>query len=168
MELTWDATCRGTSLRVQQGLISEWLMNMVLRRVEEMECVCESGVSVNLAWYDYALVEESIAALAILWRPYQESPYPDQLSLVQIGLHHLPFVVEWQPEPWIQLSFTSYLSHRSSRPRLPSLVSSVSQASSASAENAPCDAVSFRRLCPAPSLVHHLRSACPHSGSASA
>ena len=61
----------------------------------------------------------------------------------QMTLHHLPFEVERQQEPSIQLSRTSYPSHGTSQPRLPSIVMSIRQASSASAENAPCDAALF-------------------------
>jgi len=56
---------------------------------------------------------------------------------------------------------TSYLSSAYCWPRPPIPVGSVRHKSSASAETSPCGAEPFWWLCPSPSKVSHLRSACP-------
>ena len=100
--------------------------------------------------YDYSLVEKSLAAFAIFQGHDQDSPEAHQMSSPEMTLRHLPFEMEWLPEPSIQSSRTSSLSHGRSRPRLPSLVASIRPGSSASARNAPCATVLFQRLCPSP------------------
>jgi len=62
-------------------------------------------------------------------------------------------------EPSIQSSRTSYVSHARSPPHPTISVASIHQAASACAENSPCRAVQFWRLCPWPSQVRHLRTA---------
>ena len=65
------------------------------------------------------------------------------------------------PEPSLRPFGTLYLIHRSCRQRPPITVVSIHQASSAFAEHSPWAALHFWTLCPSPSQVRHLRSACP-------
>jgi len=74
--------------------------------------------------------------------------------------HHL-FAAEQLPELSIRMCRTSYLVHGSCPLHPPIPVESVRRASSASAETSPCAAVPFWWLCPSPSRVRHLGSACP-------
>jgi len=80
---------------------------------------------------------------------------------VRVPQCHHQFVVEQWPEPSIRMCRTSYQFHQSiwMHPSIP--VVSIRQASGASAETPRCTAVLFRWLCPSPSRIDHLRSACP-------
>jgi len=59
-----------------------------------MECVRVSAVSVNLASYDYTLVDKTITAFAIIQGCYEESPEAEQMLSALMMLHHPPFEVE--------------------------------------------------------------------------
>jgi len=117
-------------------------------------------VSLNPASFDYFPFETSLAAFEIFQGQYQEPAQALQMLSVMVWLLSCLSGASQLPESSIQLSCTSYLSHGSSQLRPPILVASVSQASSAFAESSPCGAVLLRRLCPSPSQVHYLRSAC--------
>ena len=82
-------------------------------------------------------------------------------TVLRDGVAAVVFIWGWQsPEPSIWQSYTSYLFHESSWLHPPIWVGSISQTSSASAENSPCSAVLFWRLCPSPSQVRHHHWAC--------
>jgi len=118
-------------------------------------------VSLSLFSYGYCLVEKYIAALAIFPGWYQESLIALQMLSAKVPLQHDPFATWWLLEHWIQMFRTSYLFRGSSRPHPPIPVLSICQASSASTKTSPCGVVPIWRLCPSPSRVRHLHSACP-------
>jgi len=132
-----------------------------LREAPDRICPCSTATLPNLPRYNYFLVEKSVAAFVILRGPSQDSPWPLQMVLVQVPQCHHPFGVKRRPEPSIQMCRTSYLFHGSSCLHPPILVVSILQGSSGSAESSPSAAVPFWRLCPSPSRVRHLCSACP-------
>jgi len=61
----WDAIRWGWSLWVQHALITELVTNRAFGCVGGTDCLRVSVASVNLAPFDYSLVEKSLAALAI-------------------------------------------------------------------------------------------------------
>jgi hypothetical protein len=105
-------------------------------------------VSLNLASFDYFLVEKSLVASVIFLGQSHEYAYTVQMTSVLVSLQSGVFEASQWPEPTIRPSPTAYLPHRSSWPPFPILVLSVHQATSASAETPPSGAVPFRRLCP--------------------
>ena len=70
------------------------MTNEASGRAGGMGCIRVSVVCVNLASYDYSLVEKSLGAFAIFQQRYQESPEAHKMSSAQMMLHHLPFAVE--------------------------------------------------------------------------
>jgi len=156
-----EAIGRGESLQVQQALHSEWVMNWALRRAQDWRYSCWTAASQNQAKFDYVLVDKSLAEFAILQGQCQDTPYALQMLSVQVGLHHHPFVVPPLLVPLNRLWHTSYLCYGSGKLRPPIQVVSIHQVSSASAETSLCANVLFWGLCPVPSRVRHLRSACP-------
>jgi len=156
-----EAICKGKILQVQHASLSANVTYRALRWAQDRICSCLTAASHNLAQYDDLLVEKSNAARAIFRGQSQETPQALQMISVQVPLQHHPFVVEQRPEPSIRMCQTSHLFHGSRRLHLPIPVGSIDQASSASAETSLWAAVPFWWLCPSPSRVRHLRSACP-------
>jgi len=83
------------------------------------------------------------------------------MLLVQVQPHHHPFVVQWLLEPSIQMCCTSCLCHGNSQLSPPIPVVSIWKVVSAVAESSAYAVVPLCRLCPSPSRIHHIRSACP-------
>jgi len=162
-----EAIGRGKRLLVQQSLLvqlashSTMLTNRAPQLVYRLVCSILTAASLNLAWYDYFLVEKSLAAFAMFRGRCQQSPQALQMLSVEVPEGHHSFQAERLPEPSFQICCTSHLVHGSSRLHPPIPVESIRRVSSASAETSPCTAVPFWRLCPSPSQVRHLRSACP-------
>jgi len=159
--LASDAIFRGRSLCVQQTLLYWSVMIWAPRRAGETLWVWETVVSRELASYDFFLVERSPAAHVMICGQYQESPYALRMFSVQVLLRPHPSAAWQLPEPSIWLSCTSNTFHGGSWPHPPNPVVSIRQGSSASAETSPSGNLAFWRLCPSPSRVHHLQSACP-------
>jgi len=158
--LAGEAICRGESLRVEQASHSAWEMNWPPFRAEDMLYLCLTTASPNPGKFDYGLVEKSLGAEAIFPGHYQESPLALQMLWVEVQLQYHMFGVWWVPESSVRFCRTSLHCHRSSRLCPPILAVSICEASAASAETSPSAAVPFWRLCPSPSRVHHLHSAC--------
>jgi len=137
------------------------MVNRAMRQAQDGLYLCPIVACQNLSYYVYFLVKKSLGAFAIFWGQYRNTSYAHQMLLVMVQLHHYPFAVKQLPEPLIRMCRTSYLMQRSGwlRPRLP--VVSICPASSPSAQTSPFAVVLLWRLCPSPSLVHHLGSACP-------
>jgi len=152
---------QGYGLQWQQAVISESMTNEVLQQVRENQRMCVTGVSGNKASYENFWVESSLAAFVIFRGHYEVSPYALPMLSVQMRLRPAPWAIEPLPRHSIPSSRTSHLSHQSRRLGLPIAVASICQASSTVVEDPSCNAVvPFWRLCPSPSLVHHLCSAC--------
>jgi len=156
-----EAICRGWKLLVQQASHSARVTYLALRRSRDRICSYSTDVSLNLAHYDYFLVEMSVAAFAILWGRYHGTPEPVQSFSVQVSLHHHLFAVLRLPEPAMWKCRTSYPFHRSIRLWLPIPVVSMHRTSSAFDETSPGAAAPCSWLCPSPSQVHHFCSAGP-------
>ena len=118
-------------------------MNWALCLAEDPLCLCLTVAYLNLASFDYFLVEKSLAAFAICPGQCQASSWPLQLLWVQMRLHHPLFTVWRLLKPSIRLCCTSYPFHGSSQLSPPIHIVSIDQASSASAEPFQCAAVPF-------------------------
>jgi len=66
------------------GYDNSLVTNWALQQVMQTHPVCVTGVSANQDLYDQILVEKSLAAFAIFWRPYQKSPFTYHMLLVQL------------------------------------------------------------------------------------
>jgi len=143
-------------------LVSQYpfVTNQTTHRAREILCDCLHEVPLNPSSFGYFPVEMSLAAFGITQGRYEEHAYAHQMLSVIVWLQPCRFGALQLPQPSIHSFRTAYLSHRTSRRRPPIQVVSVHQALSASTESSPWGALPFWRLCPSPSQVHHLRSAC--------
>jgi len=160
LKLASDAIRWGKCSRVELASQSPSVTNRALRRAWEILCDCLPEVSLIQASLDYFPVETSLAAFGIVQGWYHEAAKALQMLSVMVWLLSSLFGASQLPEPSVLSSHTSYLSHGNGRLHPPIPVASVRQASSTSAESSACGAEPFWRLCPSPSQVDHLRTAC--------
>ena len=135
------------------------MLNQVPCQAKEPVSVGVTVVCPNPASFDYFMGEKSPLAFAIFPGLYQESAHAHHIMSGIVWLQSCLFGAWQPPEPAIRHSHSVYLSHRCSQLRPPIPVAWIRQASSDSANNSPCGAVLFWRVCPSPSQVHHHHSA---------